>query len=112
MSAVVLSWAIFYFTDFGRLQNFFRLIFGLSSSPLWHFEVGIKLQDHLFWLMAAILFCLPIDRFIRTKLYPRLSTTQLGIMNYSFVMVNAILLIISTALLVGKSYNPFLYFRF
>ena len=112
MAAVILSWAIFYFTDYGRLQSFFRLIFGLSNNPLWHFEISIKLQDHLFWLIAAFLFCLPIDRFVRNKFYPRLNTAQAGVLNYSFILLNAALLLSSTALLIGKSYNPFLYFRF
>jgi alginate O-acetyltransferase complex protein AlgI len=112
MLVVIISWAIFYFTDFARLGAFFNVIFGFSGNKLWDFEVGVVLQSHLFWLIAAIIGCLPLARVFKPVLYKFFRLPETASLQYVQIIANVVLLIGSTALLVGKSYNPFLYFRF
>ncbi|MCS6794383.1 MAG: MBOAT family protein [Raineya sp.] len=109
---VVLGWALFYFTDFQRLTHFFKILFGFASNAIWNYELNFKLQENLLWLVLAILLCTPIYFWIakwfalRMKYRPQL---------YAWVIVHSfqfILLIISITMLVGRSYNPFIYFRF
>jgi len=110
--AVIVSWGIFYFTDATRLKSFFNIIFGFSGHKLWDFEVGLVMQSHIFWIVAAIICCLPVARYFKPKIHKILNPPQITAMNYAHIALNIGLLFVSTALLVGKSYNPFLYFRF
>jgi alginate O-acetyltransferase complex protein AlgI len=110
--AVVVSWSIFYFTDFSRLKTYLGVIFGFAGHRLWDFEVGIVLQSHLFWLISAIICCLPVAKYFKPGLYKLFKQPQSSVLQYAQIAANISLLLVSTALLVGKSYNPFLYFRF
>ena len=107
----VFGWAIFYFTDLSRLGQFTSVLFGGGSS-WWDVAVGIQLKANLFWLLLAILFCMPVSEFLNLKFGSRLTEKQVQLLPYAHIALNVILLFISVAMLVGKSYNPFLYFRF
>ncbi len=111
MFCVVVGWGIFYFTDFARLAQFFGVLFGggAAADPM----LAITLQNNIFWIIAAVAFCMPVAPVIWRKL--------LGNSNSRFTLeaveavqlaANLVTLIACTALLVGQSYNPFLYFRF
>ena len=110
----LVGWAIFYFTDFGRLKQFLSIAFGLYGSPLWREAATDSALHYLFFIPFAILACLP--------LYPRLRALFMRFAEGApwrstlcralWLVALLAMLLISTALLVGKSYNPFLYFRF
>jgi len=108
---VLVGWSIFYFTDFSRLAAFLPILLGgrLVSDPgLW-----VTVQNNLFWLFLSAAFCAPILPFVRDQVAKRAAEEK---QQAAVVAVQAagcfLLVMASTAYLVGQSYNPFLYFRF
>ncbi|MBQ8670009.1 MAG: MBOAT family protein, partial [Oscillospiraceae bacterium] len=111
MFCVVIGWALFYFTDLSRLGQFLQILFGAggASDPV----LGITLQNNLFWLIGVAAFCAPLAPTFWSWLLG-LMRTDAGIESVGWVqtLMNVFILVACTALLVGQSYNPFLYFRF
>ena len=108
---VLVGWSIFYFTDFSRLAAFLPILLGgrLVSDPgLW-----VAVQNNLFWILLSAAFCAPILPFVRDQVEKRAAEEK---QQAAVVAVQAagcfLLVMASTAYLVGQSYNPFLYFRF
>lgn len=111
---VVLGWGIFYFEDMGDLARFFRAIFGGADHPT-DFTVEGALFDN-FWLwITAILFCMPVRGWVSSipeRLMPRQKWITGNITLLSRLVVAAVILVISVALLIGATNNAFLYTRF
>ena len=109
--AVAVSWTIFYFTDLGELWRQLKVMFGAGGVPLWDISCWMTVLNYIFWIAAAALLSTPIlprlsDYLTRTELREKPLTQGI------IVVVNAGLLLLCTAMLVGQSYNPFLYYRF
>jgi len=107
---VMVGWALFYFTDFSRLTTFFSLAFGALGAPFWNAEVASRISSHAFWLGLVVVCCLPwapARGWVRGagQRAPVLVEVLQG-------LATVALTLLATAMLVGKSYNPFLYFRF
>jgi alginate O-acetyltransferase complex protein AlgI len=102
------GWSFFYFTDFSRLWDFLQVMLGLQGASLIDLRLKISILNNIFFIAAAVIACLPVVPFLK-KQYRRspLKGVTLGI-----PLVNAALILISTVMLVGSGYNPFLYFRF
>ena len=71
------------------------------------------LSSHALWLCIAILWCMPVSEWLQSK-FQQLRFDHWRPVTQAIVLLTTdlSLLILSTALLVGQSYNPFLYFRF
>lgn len=108
----LIGWTIFYTTDLGKLGGYFGVMFGLSGNALSDPQLSITFMNNLFWLIAAVLFCMPIPQLVkRWAQTQRSEGVRAGISIVNAIM-NVMLLFVCTAMLVGDSYNPFLYFRF
>ncbi len=107
----LVGWTIFYVTDLGRLGHIFSILFGRAGAPLGDLQLTITVQNNLFWLIAAILFCMPITQWIK-KGIRHLTAEGQALCQGGAIVMNVMILFLCTALLVGQSYNPFLYFRF
>lgn len=59
---VLISWVIFYFTDLSRAAQYLGIMFGLSGQPLTNSQTLLALEGNLFWLILAVVFCLPLAR--------------------------------------------------
>ena len=108
---VVLGWALFYFTDLSRLGSFLKVLFGggAAADPM----LGVAVSNNLFWLIAALAFCAPLAPTFWSRLLGITNTNQgVEAIGWAQTLINVFILLICTALLVGQSYNPFLYFRF
>ena len=104
---VAIGWVIFRFTDLSLMAAFLRSLFGLNGNALTDFGSEILLQNNLYLLLFAALISTPVCPLIKT----RLETRKAGqVLLYGILPV--LLLLLSTACLVGNSYNPFLYFQF
>lgn len=109
----VIGWGIFYFDDFANMGKFFTSAFA-QGGELTDFSVESALFDH-FWLwLLALVFCLPVRSFVTHWYDSHVKPCALK----SFVavttktLVSIVILVLSTALLVGATNNAFIYTRF
>lgn len=112
---VSLGWVIFRYSDTRLGLTLVKSLFGLNGNPLTDFTSQIQLQSNLYLLLAAILGSTPLvhrlGAWLKERAYGRLGTRRAwDVVFYSLIPV--VLLLLSTACLVGDSYNPFLYFQF
>lgn len=112
--AVLISWVIFYFTDLSRAGQYLGIMFGLSGQPLTNSQTMLALEGNVFWLILAVLFCLPVARYLSGQIQAaaEVSQTRQVILGILVPVMNLGILLICTAMLSGQSYNPFLYYRF
>jgi alginate O-acetyltransferase complex protein AlgI len=109
----VIGWGIFYFDDFANMGKFFTSAFA-QGGELTDFSVESALFDH-FWLwLLALVFCLPVRSFVTQWYDSHVKPCALK----SFIavttktLVSIVILVLSTALLVGATNNAFIYTRF
>ncbi len=105
--AAMLGWALFYFTDMNRLGAFLAVLlspWAAVADP----ALTLTLWANCLWLAAAVAFCMPLLPWLQGYLRQLPGRLQA----WGQLAVNLAMLLVSTALLVGQSYNPFLYFRF
>lgn len=111
---VITGWGIFYFTDFGRMTDFFGIYFG-TTGTFHDFLTFSILSDHFYLWLLALLFCLPLRQWTNTltlKLTHGPSTTYHNLVLLSRLAVTVVVFALSIVLLVGATNNPFLYTRF
>lgn len=111
---VVTGWGIFYFDDFRKMTTFFQAYFGQSTHAT-DFTVESALTDH-FWLwIVAIVLSMPVRDAVANGLQKMMgsdSHVYPVIINTSRILLSVVILILSTALLVGATNNAFIYTRF
>ena len=113
MSIVTLGWSLFYFTDLSRLTTFFQIIFGYGNAEMMGVTTMNDLSSHALWLVLAVLWCMPLGQWLQDNIqWLRFEQWRPSTQSIVLLIVDSILLVSSTALLVGQSYNPFIYFRF
>ena len=99
---VLFGWALFAIEDFTVLGNFFvnLMQFDFSNDILYY------LSNFGVLILVGLLACTPICTKIRTKLEDKGSWVHV----YDVATIG--LFVLSLAMLVNSTYNPFLYFRF
>lgn len=112
LSAVVVGWIFFYFVELDRMGHFFKIIFGFSDNPWVSSEFKNVFQGHIYWLILSIILCFPVYHWIHSKIRRTTSILVIKTMPIFTIAFSLTLLFLSTAMLVGKTFNPFLYFRF
>jgi alginate O-acetyltransferase complex protein AlgI len=110
---VVAGWSLFYFTDVTRLRAFARAAAGLHDGPAWGPTTSTLLAEHVWWLAAALALCTPWPARLARGAAGAVRDVA-GVVGEAVVVaaLAVVLVVVSVALLVGGSYNPFLYFRF
>lgn len=101
---VYIGWGIFYFTDFESMKLFFSRIF--TSGEFYNFADVQAVSGNLWLWIAAIAFCMPVRKILEEKITKPKYTCAYRI------TVSVLVILFSTALLVGATNNAFLYFRF
>ena len=104
---IVVGWAVFHITDLGRLGHTLALLFGFGGAGLSDYQLSSAISSNAFWLAAAFLFCLPVRSWAMAALAGRPAMRHVIAVPASLAF-----LAVSVTLLVGSSYNPFIYFRF
>lgn len=111
--AVMLGWVLFHFTDIRLALAVLRGMFGLNGNGLLDFKSKILLENNLYLLLVCILACTPLVSKLFRALRARLEAGSLQWLSLAARgLMPVALLVLSTALLVGLTYNPFLYYRF
>ena len=101
---VYIGWGIFYFTDFDSMKLFFSRIF--TSGEFYNFADVQAITSNLWLWVAAIALCMPLRKVLEQKITkPEFNCAYR-------IMVSVLVILFSTALLVGATNNAFLYFRF
>lgn len=106
MVTVVIGWALFYFTDFGRLKQFFKCALGGNRSFIDYTAESTFMSN--IWLI--ILLAAASTPLIRTAYRKLCGNRIIGTVAPSFAVVA--IMAVCFVLLVGQTYNAFLYFRF
>lgn len=106
----VVGFTIFYYTDFESLIKALKNMFGLSIAPLTTMVSISILNDNLVLLIIAIIGSFLLVSRICKFMINKINNNKVTYILKAIVIIT--FLFISTALLIGNSYNPFLYFRF
>ncbi len=109
---VFFGWVLFYFRDLSQGWTVLKGLFCLNGNAPISFESRTMLLNYCFLLAAAVIACTPLPRM----LYHKICSSQ----NRAAVLLGTVLewvlpaaaLVFSVSLLVGDSYNPFLYTQF
>ena len=110
---VVIGWVFFYYTDLSKAFTVLGRMVGIGGSFKLDTLDASHLMNYIFFIIAAVIACLPVAPKLRSALSRRESRIFApGVLAVSELVVCVVLLIVCTAMLVGESYNPFLYFRF
>lgn len=108
------GFVLFKFTETSRLFGYIEALFGVGSRPFVSKDFTVELSNNFILFIVAILLSIPVYRSLEKlsgllEKDSALSVVFIGILRIAFV---AAVLVISTMLLVGNSFNPFLYFAF
>ena len=112
---MLIGWVFFYYLDIYQGFKFIKIMFAAEGAKFIDTQTLIYLVDNIVLLIFAAIISTPLLKNIYQKTIIILKSKGIhgqkigGIVNAAFV---AIILFLSTAALVGKTYNPFLYFRF
>ena len=111
--AVIVSWVLFYYTDFGRMTDYLSIMLGMTEAPL-HTDATTKLiSTNAYWLLFCVLASLPMRPLMKAFIVRSSSGIHIdGIYQIFRIVLSLLFLTISSILLVGDTYNPFIYFRF
>jgi alginate O-acetyltransferase complex protein AlgI len=111
--AAVLGWGLFYFEDLNRLGAFFEILFGKNhSGGLWDYKLTLDLQENMFWLLLAVILCLPVYHVFNRRIRRQVTKHNRPYFILASTVFSLLLLFLATAMLTGKTYNPFIYYRF
>lgn len=108
---ILFGWIIFNFTSIGDGWTVFKSMLCLNGNLFSDFVSVTMLTNNLVILIVSAFCSTPAIKLISGKLESRFS----GNRYWEFIcsgLVPIILLLLSTAALVGDSYNPFIYFQF
>jgi len=105
---IIFSWSIFYFTDLGKLKAFVINLFHSERSI--NPQLYTDLAEHSFWLIIVVALCIPWDEIFPNGSIVYQRTAR--VYKYLTPVLSLTMLFLSTAMLVGSTYNPFIYFRF
>ena len=110
---VCLGWVLFRFTDLRLALALGGSLFGLNGNALSSFTAESVLLGKLALLAVCALAATPLAATLRRKVEARLVGPWAVAWNIAFYsVIPVVLLLLSTAGLVGDSYNPFIYFQF
>ena len=108
---VIVGWVLFYYIDLGDGLNHLYIMFGLSGNSLFNAASTYYGKHYAAFLLAGILASFPWKSLL-AKLFPEENKTVAAIAYYTKPLAVTLLFFVALGLLVGQSYNPFLYFRF
>jgi len=110
ITVMLVGWVFFTFTDLGAAVEYIGKMFFIGC-PVYDLNCLLDIAGCVVWLLLSIIFCMPF-----APLFAVIWSTVRERDRVKFAWVrpvfNVAMLYVCTAMLVGQSYNPFLYFRF
>lgn len=111
---VVIGWGIFYFDNFGQMQQWFASAFGQGSLEFGLIEETALTDNFWLWIVALV-FCMPVRRMLETALENSMKNHPVAAAYFDQTLkafASVIILVLCVALLVGATNNAFIYTRF
>ncbi len=111
---VYFGWILFRFDNMGDIVTVLRGMFGMNGNVFTNFETNTLTASNAFVLLFCIIVSTPIVRKIGSLIRYTYMNKKIVTVIYTVgrIAIPLMLLLFSTAALVGDSYNPFLYFQF
>jgi len=102
---VLVGWVIFYFPDTGEMLLYLSSLFGSGGTlPLYTQQLWMVVCQYSVFPVLALAAAFPLINLFSDDVKKRLRT-------FSVIWLTLVL-ILSVMMIVGQSYNPFIYFRF
>lgn len=106
---------IFRYNSLDNIWTVFKGMFGANGNKLYDFPTVTLLKNNYVLLIFCVVAATPLFKMIANKILEKTANNR-RLHSAAYVVgygiIPAILLLLSTAALVGNSYNPFMYFRF
>ena len=114
LAVVFFGWILFRFQNFEIMWTALCGLFGLTGNYWTSFETTTLIKNYAFFLPAAIVCCTPLFAALSKRWHLASGKSRLAATGWSVAQLlwPLLLLLVSTVMLVGDSYNPFLYFQF
>ena len=112
LTAALVGWVLFYFTDLSKAVEFLKVMFAFGTRPWTDVTLSIHASNNLVFMLVAAIACTPLAKCLHQGLSQKGRIPTYVYHEVVTPLLNFALVAISIALLIGKSYNPFLYFRF
>ena len=111
---VSFGFVLFKFTDMTRLGQYLGALFGFFTRPFTSRDFAVEFSNNFLLFIVAILLCMPIYKAMEkfTALLEKDSAVSVAVIGVVRIAFTVFVLVTSTMLLVGNSFNPFLYFAF
>ncbi|MBR5307629.1 MAG: MBOAT family protein [Clostridia bacterium] len=111
---VSFGFVLFKFTDMTRLGQYLGALFGFFTRPFTSRDFAVEFSNNFLLFIVAILLCMPIYKVMEklTALLEKDSAVSVAVIGAVRIAFTVFVLVASTMLLVGNSFNPFLYFAF
>lgn len=106
---------IFRYNNLVYVWTVFKGMFGANGNKFSDFTTTITLKNNYLLLIFCVVAATPLFKIIGEKVIEKTKNSSLlhGIACFiGYGLIPIALLLLSTAALVGNSYNPFMYFRF
>lgn len=108
--AVVIGWVLFYHTDLREAVTHVQRLFGIGASGMTDARAIYEFRNGIGMLLIGCAACFPFADMVPAM-------EKCGGISEKFItlfrpVATTVLLLISIAMIVGSSFNPFLYFRF
>ncbi|MBE6980149.1 MAG: MBOAT family protein [Ruminococcaceae bacterium] len=106
---VLIGWVFFYYEDLSTGLHHLGVMFGFSNAPLSDPWTVYYFKHNIVFLAVAALACYPWKQLLqKLPCQKALATTAVWLKP----LVVTALFLLSMAMVITQSYNPFLYFRF
>ena len=111
---VYIGWFFFRFEDLAVAKMALKGLFGASTAGLTDAVSALTFKNNLFFLIVAVLACLPTAPWLRRKMqeYGEKSAVFRRLNVVFAVAIPPLMVFLSLLALVGDSYNAFIYFNF
>ena len=108
------GFVLFKFTDTSRMWQYIKALFAFGERPLVSTDFKVDFLNNFILFIVAILLCVPLYKKLEkfTELLEKDSAVSVAVVGVVRIAFAVAVMAISTMLLVGNSFNPFLYFAF
>ncbi len=115
IAAVLIGWVFFYHTSLNQAFRYLGVMSGINADSLADIKTVLIFNNNIFFILIALISCTPFAAWLYALLGSFLSKYTGSSCKLDYLMaplINTVILMLSIVMLVGQSYNPFLYFRF